>query len=142
MVLRGDSEMLLRVAFHRTPRNEWKEIGDFLSLVKNMPGEVTDIKTTDPADTEKPFEVEFNVSRKDFLDWSSRKLKVELPFPPFDLSDVSGQKSRSTKPIELGPPTNIFYTLKLTLPSKYKARLPLPLKSIARLWRVRLQLQT
>ncbi|HEU4836562.1 MAG TPA: tetratricopeptide repeat protein, partial [Pyrinomonadaceae bacterium] len=128
MVLRGDSEMVLRVAFHSTPRNEWKVIGNYLSLMKGMPGEVTDIKTTDPADTEKPFEVEFNVSREDFLDWSSRKLKVALPFPPFDLSDVSGQKSRSTKPIELGLPTNIFYTLKLTLPSKYKARLPLPLK--------------
>jgi tetratricopeptide (TPR) repeat protein len=128
MVLRGDYEMLMRVAFHRTPRSNWKEIGDYLSLVKGMPGEVTDIKTTDPANTEKPFEVKFNVSRKDFLDWSSRKLRVELPFPPFDLSSLRGRKAGSTKPIELGSPTNISYTLKLTLPSKYKARLPLPLK--------------
>jgi tetratricopeptide (TPR) repeat protein len=128
MVLRGDSEMLMRVAFHRTARSEWKVIGDYLSLIKGMPGEVSDIKTTDPADTEKPFEVEFNVSRKDFLDWSSRKLKVALPFPTFDLSSLTGRKTGSTKPIELGPPTNFSYTLKLTLPSKYKVRLPLPLK--------------
>src|SRR6185369_3676202 len=32
------------------------------------------------------------------------------------------------KPLELGPPIDVSYSLKLTLPSKYEARLPLPLK--------------
>jgi tetratricopeptide (TPR) repeat protein len=128
MVLRGDAEMYMRLMFRRTPRSKWKDLGPVLSIVGGLRGEVTDIKTTDVADLEKPFEVEFNVSQNDFLDWSSKKLKVELPFPPLNMSDLSKRKADSRKPIELGPPLDISYRLKLTLPSKYQARLPVPLK--------------
>lgn len=128
MVLRGDSEMYMRIIFRRTPRSNWKDLGPVLSVVGGLAGEITDIKTTDLSDLEKPLEIEFNVSRKDFLDWSSKKLKIELPFPPVDLTDLAGRKDSSTKPIEIGPPSDISYRLKLTFPSKYKARLPVPLK--------------
>jgi tetratricopeptide (TPR) repeat protein len=128
MVLRGDSEMYMRMMFRRTPRANWKALGPVLGMAAGLRGDVTDIKTTDIADLEKPFEVEFNVSRNDFLDWSSKKLKVELPFPPLTLATLSSRKANSTKPIQLGPPIDVSYRLKLTLPSKYQARLPVPLK--------------
>ena len=128
MVMRGDSEMYMRFAFRRTPKSNWKSFAPYLGVQVGVPGEVSDIKISDPADTEKPFEVEFKVSSNDFLDWSSKKLKVELPFPPFSLSQASRRKPSSTKPIELGPPIDVSYTLKLTLPSKYQTRLPLSLK--------------
>jgi len=128
IVLRGDSEMFMRMMFRRTPKSNWKDLGRVLGLVGGLSGEVTDIKTTDLTDLAKPFEVDFNVSRNDFLDWSTKKLKVELPFPPLRLSALNGRKAGSTKPIELGVPIDISYRLKLTLPSKYQARLPVPLK--------------
>jgi tetratricopeptide (TPR) repeat protein len=128
MVLRGDSEMYMRLMFRRTPRSSWKELGPVLSIAGGLRGEVTDIKTTDVADLEKPFEVEFNVSRNDFLDWSSKKLRIELPFPPLNLSPFPGRKATSKKPLELGAPIDVSYRLKITLPSKYQARLPVPLK--------------
>ena len=128
MVLRGDAEMYMRIIFRRTPRSDWKDLGPMLSIVGGLPGEITDIKTTDIADLDKPFEIEFNVSRNDFLDWSSKKLKVELPFPPLRMSGLTSRKAGSTKPIDLGVPIDISYRLKLTLPSKYQARLPVPLK--------------
>jgi tetratricopeptide (TPR) repeat protein len=128
MVFRGDAEMEMRFAFRRIPRNNWKSIGPYLGMAVGIEGEVTDIKTTDPADSEKPFEVEFNVLRNAFLDWSSKKLRVALPFPPLKLSRFKDRGAASTKPLELGPPIEISYTLQLTLPGKYQARLPLPLK--------------
>jgi tetratricopeptide (TPR) repeat protein len=127
LVLHGDSEMFMRFMFRRTPKANWKSLGFYLGMAGGVTGEVTDIKTTDPADLEKPFEIEFNVTRNDFLDWSSKKLKLELPFPPFNLSPGTRKKSNK-KPIELGPPIDISYSLKLTLPAKYQMRLPLPLK--------------
>src|SRR5690349_16179356 len=127
LVLHGDSEMFMRFMFRRTPKANWKSLGFYLGMAGGVMGEVTDIKTTDPADLEKPFEIEFNVTRNDFLDWSSKKLKVELPFPPFNLSP-GARKATNKKPIELGPPIEISYSLKLTLPAKYQMRLPLPLK--------------
>jgi tetratricopeptide (TPR) repeat protein len=127
LVLHGDSEMFMRFMFRRTPKANWKSLGFYLGMAGGVTGDVTDIKTTDPADLEKPFEVEFNVTRNDFLDWSSKKIKLELPFPPFNLS-AGARKAGNKKPIELGPPIDISYSLKLTLPSKYQMRLPLPLK--------------
>jgi tetratricopeptide (TPR) repeat protein len=127
LVLHGDSEMFMRFMFRRTPKANWKSLGFYLGMAGGVTGEVTDIKTTDPADIEKPFEIEFNVTRNDFLDWSSKKIKLELPFPPLNLSP-GARKPSKTKPIELGPPIDISYSLKLTLPAKYQMRLPLPLK--------------
>ena len=128
MVLRGDSELYMRIMFRRTPRSNWKDLGRVLSIVGGLSGEVTDIKTTDLTDLSKPFEIEFNVSQSDFLDWSSKKFKVELPFPPLRMPALTGRKASSTKPIDLGIPIDISYRLKITLPSKYQARLPVPLK--------------
>ncbi len=128
LVLHGDAEMFMRSMFRRTPKSNWKLLGFYLGMAGGIDGEVTDINTTDPSDLEKPFEIEFNVTRTDFLDWSSKKLKVALPFPPFNLPAFAGRKAGSSKPLELGPPIDISYSLKLTLPSKYQARLPLALK--------------
>jgi len=128
MQLHGDSEMYMRFAFRRTPKSNWKSLGFYLGIGVGIEGEVTDIKTSDPADLDKPFEIEFNVARNDFLDWSSKKLKLAVPLPPLNLSQFKGRKTNSTKPLELGPPIDIAYNLKLTLPSKYQTRLPLPLK--------------
>jgi tetratricopeptide (TPR) repeat protein len=128
MLLRGDAEMYMRIAFRRTPKSNYKNLGFYLGIGIGIEGEVTDIKTSDPADLDKAFEIEFNVAKNDFLDWSSKKLKVGVPLPPLNLSQLKGRKPNSTKPLELGPPIDISYSVKLTLPSKYQKRLPLPLK--------------
>ncbi|HET8783404.1 MAG TPA: DUF3857 domain-containing protein [Pyrinomonadaceae bacterium] len=128
MVLKGDSETYMRFMFRRTPKSDWKRLGFYLGMASGVPGEVTDIKPSDPADLEKPFEVEFDVSHKNFLDWSSKKLKVQLPIPQFSLNGFYGRNSKSKKPLEIGPPIDVSYNLKLTLPAKYQTRLPLPLK--------------
>ena len=128
LTLHGDAEMFMRYMFRRTPKSNWKALGFYLGMAAGIHGEVTDINISDSADLTKPFEIEFNVTKNDFLDWSSKKIKLELPFPPFRLQQFGGRKATSKKPLELGPPIEISYSLKLTLPSKYQTRLPLPLK--------------
>ncbi len=128
LVLKGDAEMFMRFMFRRTPKSQWKNLGFYLGMAGGIQGEVSEIKTTDPVDLEKPFEIEFDVTRNDFLDWSSKKVKLELPFPPFTFPQFAGRKASSKKPLELGPPIDVSYSLKLTLPSKYQVRLPLALK--------------
>lgn len=128
IVLRGDSEMYMRFMFRRTPKSNWKNLGFVLGIAGGIKGEVTDIETSDLADLEQPFEVKFKVTQNDFLDWSSKKLKVALPFPPLSITGFTNRKAGSKKPLELGPPIDISYNLKLTFPSKYQTRLPLPLK--------------
>ncbi len=90
--------------------------------------EVTEIKPSEPADFAKPFEVNYDFTSDDFLDWSSKKLKVAVPLPSLHLPQFDADKQESTKPIQLGPPIDITYRIKIALPSQYQTRLPLPLK--------------
>jgi len=129
LTMRGDTEMLFRVLFRKTPKSEWKRIGYYLAALGGERGqEVTEIKPSDPAALEKPFEVEYDFTNDSFLDWSSKKEKLALPLPPVRLMTVSADKQDGSKPIQLGPPIDVTYRLKLTLPAKYQTRIPLPLK--------------
>jgi len=125
--LRGDAEILFRMMFHRTPKNDWKDLGYYLTVVGGIQGEVSEIKPTDPVAFEKPFAVDYEFSSNNFLDWSSKKLKVKIPLPSMNLATVSESEELS-KPLKLGTPIDVTYRLKIALPAKYQARLPLPLK--------------
>lgn len=128
LILRGDSEMLFRMMFRRTPKSDWKQLGYYLAMESGIRGEVSEIKPSEPAEIDKPFELEYDVSSNDFLDWSSKKSKLTLPLPSINLAAADADKAEGSKPIQLGPPIEITYRLKLALPAKYQARTPLPLK--------------
>lgn len=129
MVLRGDSEMQLRMMFRQTPKSEWKRLGYYLGAIIELRGaEVTEIKTSDPASLENPFEIDFDFADDTFLNWSSKKEKVSLPLPTVNLIKVNPDKQDGSKPFPVGPQINISYRLKLTIPAKYQTRIPLPLK--------------
>jgi tetratricopeptide (TPR) repeat protein len=125
--VRGDSEMPFRMMFRRTPKSDWKDLGHYLAAIGGLRGDVSEIKPSDPVAFENPFEVEYDISNNHFLDWSSKKLKVAIPLPSLDLTNVS-ETDEVTKPIKLGAPGNTAYRLRIKLPAKYQARLPLPLK--------------
>ena len=129
MKLRGDSEMFFRMMFRRTPKSDWKRIGYYLSAVAGARGgEAKEIKPSDPSALETPFEIDYDFSDDSFLDWSSKKEKISLPLPTVHLPTISADRQESSKPIQLGPPLDLVYRLKLTLPAKYQSRIPLPLK--------------
>jgi tetratricopeptide (TPR) repeat protein len=129
MTLRGDAEMEFRFIFRRTPKSDLKRLAYVLTVSVGLrDGEATEIKSTDPAALEKPFEVEFDFSSDDFLDWSSKKAKLSLPMPTLSLATMDPDKDENSKPIQLGAPIDTTYRLKLTLPPKYVARAPVPLK--------------
>jgi len=128
LTVRGDSELLFRLIFRRTPKSDWNNLRYYLSLVSGINGqEVSEIKPSEPAAFEKPFELDYDFTSDDFLDWSSRKTKVAVPLPSLHLAEVAADKQESSKPFPLGPPIDITYRLKLSLPSQYQTRLPLPL---------------
>jgi len=127
LTLRGDSELMFRVMFRRTPKAEWKQLGQYLSFLGGVRGEVSEVKPTDPAAVSTPFQLEYEFAKDDFLDWSSKKTRVGLPLPAMHLVAVDGDKSEDSKPIDLGSPIEVTHRLKLNLPAKYQSRLPVPL---------------
>jgi len=129
MTLRGDSEMEFRLAFRRTPQPQWKNLGFALVAAAGARGgEASEIKMSDLEDLGKPLEIEFDFTSDNFLDWSTKKAKLNVPLPTIGLPMVDADKDESSKPIQLGAPIIAENRLTLKLPPNYQARLPVPVK--------------
>jgi Flp pilus assembly protein TadD/transglutaminase-like putative cysteine protease len=119
--LRGDNEYALRVAFRRTPQTQWKELGQTIAALDGIKGEITNVKPSDPSDTQKPFELDLDFAQANYLDWSTKKSKVGVPLLAIGLPDASED---STDPIHLGSPLDVTMELQMTLPENFSARAP------------------
>jgi tetratricopeptide (TPR) repeat protein len=119
--LRGDNEVALRLAFRRTPQNEWHELGQTIAALDGIRGTITSVKPSDPTDTEKPFELDLDYEQPNYLDWAKKKTKVPVPLLSLGLPH---SPENSNDPIHLGSPLDITTSLKLTLPANFTAQPP------------------
>lgn len=119
--LRGDNEFALRTAFRRTPPAQWNQIGQTMALLDGFHGEITKVETSDPAATEKPFDMTLTYTQKGFLDWSSKNSKLALPMPSLGMPDPP---ANSNSPVVIGAALDVSLHLKLTLPKSELARPP------------------
>jgi len=121
--LRGDNELLLRVTFHKTPPEKQKEIAQYLALSDGFRGKVTSVKTSDPYDTDKPFEVEYELTQEKFVDWSKKPIRIPALLPLPGLPEAP-KKSAADAKIELGPPLDVELSGTLRLPAGTTAQAP------------------
>ena len=121
---RGDEELLLRSVFRRVPQANWQRVAENINA--GLGGDVTHLIVGDPAATREPFVLSYDVSRANFIDWSKKKTQVTLPLVQFSLPDVGDVDSDpDAEPIKLGPKGEYSYKVKLELPSKFTAHIPL-----------------
>src|ERR1700733_10009010 len=121
---RGDEELLLRSVFRRVPQANWQRVVENVNA--GLGGDITNLKVSDPAATREPFTLSYDASRVNFLDWSKKKTEIALPLVQFNLPDVNGDDSEAdAEPLKLGPKAEYSYQIKLELPAKYTAHLPL-----------------
>lgn len=127
LTARGDVELLLRTIFRRTPAANWKDVLERINESSEIGGEISDWKVSDPAATKQPFELEYRVSKVNFIDWTKKDVQLKLPLSDFQLPPQAGEKHE----IELGSPMRVEYHLRLQMEPGYEARAPMPV-SIAR----------
>jgi len=121
---RGDEELLLRSIFRRVPEANWQRVVE--NVNSSFGGDVSNLKVSDPAATREPFALSYDVSKVNFLDWSKKKTEILLPLVQFNLPEVDDDDSDAdAEPLKLGPKAEYSYTIKLQLPAKYTAQLPL-----------------
>src|SRR5438309_3702479 len=73
--MRGDNELLLRLTFHKSPKEKWKDLAQLLSLSDGFRGQVTSVAASDPYATKEPFTVEYEITQPKFVDWSKKDRK-------------------------------------------------------------------
>ena len=121
---RGDEELLLRSVFRRVPQASWQRVVE--NVNSGLGGDVTNLKVSDPAATREAFTLSYDVAKVNFLDWSKKKTEIALPLVQFNLPDVDGDDSDAdAEPMKLGPKAEYSYEVKLVLPAKYTAHVPL-----------------
>jgi tetratricopeptide (TPR) repeat protein len=119
--LRGDAELVLRLAFRKTPAAQWNELGQTILALDGIHGDVTTVKPSDAMATQNPFELELAFTQSNFVDWSTKKAKTTLPLLVIGLPDPPAD---NTKPIDLGSPLNVTVELRLGLPAAFAAQPP------------------
>jgi hypothetical protein len=126
--LRGDNELLLRVAFHKTPKDKWKEVAQLLAISDGFRGEITNVTASDPYATKEPFTVEYEITQPKFVDWSKKPVRIPalLPLPglPDPPSFPGNSASAAKKPIDLGTPLQIELDVTMQLPEGTTAIAP------------------
>jgi hypothetical protein len=124
--MRGDNELLLRVAFHQSPKEKWKDVAQLLALSDGFRGKVVNVSSSDPYATREPFTVEYEISQPKFVDWSKKPVRIPAILPLLGLPDpptkpVGGSASSA---IDLGTPLDVQTGVTLRLPPGATAQAP------------------
>ena len=125
-VMRGDNELLLRVAFHQSPKEKWSEVAQLLALSDGFRGKVSNVTTSDPYATHDPFTVEYEITQPKFVDWSKKPLRIPALLPLLGLPDPPAKPApgASGAPIDLGTPLDVEVSATVHLPAGTTAHVP------------------
>jgi hypothetical protein len=116
--LRGDNELLLRIAFHQSPKEKWKDLAQLLALSDGFRGQVTSVTASDPYATKEPFTVNYEITEPKFVDWSKKPVRIPALLPQLGLPDPPSKPASATAalPIELGTPLEVETHMTLHVP--------------------------
>ena len=117
--MRGDNELLLRLTFHKSPKEKWKDLAQLLSLSDGFRGQVTGVTASDPYATKEPFTVEYEITQPKFVDWSKKPVRIPALLPQLGLPDLPAKPAPgvAVSPIELGTPLEVETHMTLHLPT-------------------------
>jgi hypothetical protein len=124
--LRGDNELLLRVAFRQTAKEKWKDLAQLLSISDGFRGKVDSVSASDPAVTREPFAVDYQITLPKFVDWSKKPVRIPALLPQVGLPDapVKTDATAATSAIDLGTPLDVQTRATLHLPAATTAHTP------------------
>jgi hypothetical protein len=124
--MRGDNELLLRVAFHQSPRDKWKDVAQLMSLSDGFRGKILSASASDPYATKQPFSVEYEITQPKFVDWSKMPVRIPAPLPLLSVPDlpVKREGGAAALPVDLGTPLDVDTRVTLRLPPGTSVEVP------------------
>jgi hypothetical protein len=124
--MRGDNELLLRVAFHQTVKEKWNEVAQLLALSDGFRGKVSKVTTSDPYETHHPFTVEYEITQPKFVNWSKKTLRIPAILPLLGLPDPPAKPAprAPVSPIDLGTPLDVEVNATVHLPARTMSQIP------------------
>ena len=124
--MRGDNELLLRVAFHQSPRDKWKEVAQLLALSDGFRGKIYLPSASEPVSTETTL-------HRRIRNHPTQVRRLVEETSPHPCAASSTRRSRTTRkrntdaaasPIDLGTPLEVDTRVVLHLPPGTSAEVP------------------
>jgi hypothetical protein len=124
--MRGDNELLLRIAFHQSPRDKWKEVAQLLALSDGFRGKIISASASDPTVTKLPFTVEYEISETKFVDWTKKPVRIPALLPQLAVPDLPEKAAdgAAALSIDLGTPLDVDTRVTLRLPPGTSVEVP------------------
>ena len=117
-----DNAVLLRAAFRSLPMPQWKDLIQQISYNSGFAGDVSDAVADSPEKIDDPFHFSYTYTRKEYPDWSNKRLSS--PLPPITLPAISDKDEKPSHPIWLGGPVEVSFESLVDLPKDYTPDLP------------------
>ena len=114
LTLRGDNEVIYRIAFHVSARAKWQEVMQAISYRLGFAGEVSNVQVDDPESTRKAFHLSWDYQRKKYGDWENRQISPPTGGMPINYID---EDKAPKSPIVVGGVGTTLYTTEMELPS-------------------------
>lgn len=130
-VLRGQNELLLRVAFHQTAKEKWKDVASLLAVADGFRGQITAAEASEPTATDDPFTVEYELTQLKFVDWSKKPVRIPALLPQIGMPDPVPTATERGAAIDLGTPLEVQTSMTLHLPAGTGVETP-PATSVSR----------
>jgi len=125
LATRGDLELQLRSLFRNYGAANYKRLMEFVVKAIGVPGDVSNINVSDPADTVKLFTVECDVKEQNAIDWKDKTGTLGIPTGSVMLAEEPSDPGPDTEPLPLvGGPGEFRVTMRIALPAAYKLELP------------------
>jgi tetratricopeptide (TPR) repeat protein len=124
---RGDAEVIFRSGFRSVSPAQWKELEQRVSYGSGFSGDVDNVTVSAPDDTNKPFQISYDYTKKSFGDWENHRIVAPLPW--FGLESTATDEKKPAEPVILGALGEVVLTSKTSLPTgfapKYSDKLDL-----------------
>ncbi|MBV8205771.1 MAG: DUF3857 domain-containing protein [Acidobacteria bacterium] len=124
LVMRGDSELAMRLAFRQVPEPRWPDLMNALANAVGFGGEVTETKVSDPSNPDIPFTLGFRAVRQNYYEWGKKTTDVVLPLPRFDLPEPDEQ--HPGRPVKIVNVEDQVMDLRFEFPAGSVVHAPLP----------------
>ena len=119
--LRGDTELLYRIGFHRTSRVQWNTLMQSVSYASGFSGTTSNVTAGSPEKLDVPLQIAYEYTRKKYADWDNHRI---LPLmPPLSFS-YNEDDVKPTDTILMSGPANIDLHTTIAMPKGYRAELP------------------
>ena len=118
---RGDSELIMRSAFHQVPPAKWQHLVELIIRAVGFAGTVSNVSVTNPENLKEAFHYSYDYRRSDYSDWPNRR--IIPPMYPMTLPAVDSEE-KFPQGVALGAKGKVIYRATIQLPNGYSAEIP------------------